>query len=95
MTHPGDWRFRVAFAALAASALAACGSYGSSEGPNPNMQALNARYGIEPGNKNSEEVPLFLYYPDAKRPPPPESAMPAQPAPVAVASSNAAHSSGA
>jgi hypothetical protein len=56
------------------------------------MQALNARYGIEPGNKNSEEVPLFLYYPDAPRPAPSESATPA---PVAVASSNAAHSNGA
>jgi hypothetical protein len=68
--------------AVAALTLGGCKSYGSSSGPNPNMEALNERYGIDAGDKRADYVPLFLYYPDAPRP----SAAPAAPARPAVAS---------
>ena len=54
--------------ALALAACAGCKNYGASSGPNPNMEALNAPYGITPPDPRADEVPLFLYYPDVPRP---------------------------
>lgn len=63
---------------IVALPLSGCGSYGSSSGPNPNMVALNARYGMDPSDKRAEQVPLFLYYPDAPRPQSPPTPVPSQ-----------------
>lgn len=60
---------RILLVALAAAACAGCKSAGASSGPNPNMEALNARYGVSASDPKADYVPLFLYYPDAPKPP--------------------------
>lgn len=76
-----------ALALLVVLTLAACKSYGSSDGDNPNMEALNEHYGIEAGDPGADHVPLFLYYADAPRPAPAATA-PAQPAIASTAPAN-------
>ena len=70
----------VALVALALT-CAACKSAGASAGPNPNMEALNARYGVSPTDPRADYAPLFLFYANAPRPPgmsPPPAAIAAQ-----------------
>ncbi len=68
---------------------AACKSAGASAGPNPNMEALNAHYGIGPTDPHADYAPLFLYYADAPRP-----AAPGTSAAPVVASQTSATSHG-